>query len=109
MAKVIKRNYSKDGDESYFVRRLYLPDYYRIVNEEMKLPNSWASNSMAITRDEEVIFKMKKGELDNYYDKINYSLSSNHNLQKILLDLIGYTHKMKPEMYNHDKKVFWRL
>jgi hypothetical protein len=104
MAKVIKRNYSKDGDESYFVRRLYLPDYYRIVNEEMKLPNSWASNSMAITRDEEVIFKMKKGELDNYYDKINYSLSSNHNLQKILLDLIGYTHKMKPEMYNHDKK-----
>ena len=48
MAKVIKRNYSKDGDESYFVRRLYLPDYYRIVNEEMKLPNSWASNSMAI-------------------------------------------------------------
>ena len=104
MAKVIKRNYPKDGDESYFVRRLYLPDYYRIINEEMKLPNSWASNSMAITRDEEAIFKMKKGELDNYYDKINYSLSSNYNLQKILLDLIGYTHKMKPEMYNHDIK-----
>jgi len=54
MVRVIKRSKVKVQDkltgevhfnETYFVKNLYWPDQFKIINQELNYPNSWAGNS----------------------------------------------------------------
>ena len=64
MAKVIKKTLF-EGMETYYVRDLYLPDPFRIINKELNQPNNWTLESRGITEDEKTLFKIRKEKVQN--------------------------------------------
>tara|TARA_B100001079_G_scaffold138882_2_gene119025 strand:- start:1249 stop:2616 length:1368 start_codon:yes stop_codon:yes gene_type:complete len=102
MAKVIKKTLF-EGRETYYVRDLYLPDPFRIINRELNHPNNWTLESRGITQDEKKLFKIRKGEGAEYLQMMEDSLKDGEMVLKALVDIIGYTHVKNPEDYNNKK------
>ena len=102
MAKVIKKTLF-EGMETYYVRDLYLPDPFRIINKELNQPNNWTLESRGITEDEKTLFKIRKGEGSEYIEMLEESLKDTELVLKALIDIIGYTHVKNPEDYNNKK------
>lgn len=109
MVRVIKRSKVKVQDkltgevhfnETYFVKNLYWPDQFKIINQELNYPNSWAGNSRIILQDNKKLFEIQKGTGTEYYDMLVDSQNDNYNLMNTLLGIIGYPHMSKPSDYN---------
>ena len=102
MAKVIKKTLF-EGVENYYVRDLYLPDPFRIINKELNHPNNWTLDSRGITEDSKKLFKIRKGEGAEYLEMLEDSLKDREMVLKALIDIIGYSHVKNPEDYNNQK------
>jgi hypothetical protein len=113
MVKVVKRVLTKDTDDSfgaipkeiYYLKNLYLPDHFKIINQELNYPNSWSEGSRGILYDEKKLFEIQKGTGDEYYDMLAESLNDNYNLIDTLLSIMGYKDMSKPSDYNNRTKV----
>ena len=115
MVRVIKRSKVKVQDkstgelhfnETYFVKNLYWPDQFKIINQELNYPNSWAGNSRIILQDNKKLFEIQKGTGTEYYDMLVDSQNDNYNLMNTLLGIIGYPHMSEPSDYNMRTKKF---